>query len=78
MTSARYDITVRGHLDQERWPHWFDGLQVALQPDGTTMLSGLVADQAALHGLLARVRDLGLVLIGVQRYESTQERNETR
>jgi len=70
MTSARYDITVRGHLDHSRWPHWFDGLRVTQQADGTTMLSGLVADQAALHGLLARVRDLGLVLIGVQRYES--------
>ena len=70
MTSARYDITVRGHLDHNRWPHWFDGLRVTQQADGTTMLSGLVADQAALHGLLAKVRDLGLVLIGVQRYES--------
>ena len=78
MTSAHYDFTVKGHLDHERWPHWFDGLQVAPQPDGTTMLSGPVADQAALHGLLAKVRDLGLVLIAVQRYESTQERNETR
>ena len=78
MASAYYDITVRGHLDQERWPHWFDGLRVTQQADGMTMLSGPVADQAALHGLLARVRDLGLVLIAVQRYESTQERNETR
>ena len=73
MTSAHYDITVKGHLDRLRWPHWFDGLRVAPQPDGTTMLSGPVADQAALHGLLAKVRDLGLVLIAVQRFESDSE-----
>jgi hypothetical protein len=69
MTAAHYDITVQGHLDADRWPHWFDGLQVSLRADGATLLSGPVADQAMLHGLLGKVRDLGLVLVALQRFE---------
>jgi hypothetical protein len=61
---GRYEIRVRGHLDT-RWAAWFDGLTLTRDSDGTTIIDGLVADQAALHGLLQKVRDLGLPLISV-------------
>jgi hypothetical protein len=61
-----YQIRVRGHLG-ERWAEWFDGLQITNEANGEAVLAGPVADQAALHGLLARVRDLGLPLIAVSR-----------
>ena len=59
-----YEIRVKGHLDS-RWAAWFDGLAIAYGSDGTTMIHGPVADQAALHGLLQKIRDLGLPLISV-------------
>ena len=59
-----YEIRVRGHLDA-RWAAWFDGLCLTHQSDGTTLIQGTVVDQAALHGLLGKVRDLGLPLIAV-------------
>lgn len=62
-----YEIRVEGHLD-EVWSGWFEGLSLTRGPEGVTVLAGPVADQAALHGLLARVRDLGLVLVSVTRY----------
>ena len=61
-----YEIRVKGHLDV-RWADWFDGLTVTQESDGTTVLSGSVVDQAALHGVLGKVRDLGLPLIAVNR-----------
>ena len=61
-----YEIRIKGHLNA-RWADWFDGLTLTQESDGTTLLSGPVVDQAALHGLLAKVRDLGLPLIAVQR-----------
>ena len=61
---GRYEIRVKGHLDT-RWGAWFDGLAIAHGSDGTTMIHGPVADQAALHGLLQKIRDLGLPLISV-------------
>jgi hypothetical protein len=61
---GRYEIRVKGHLDT-RWAAWFDGLTIAHGSDGTTIIHGPVADQAALHGLLQKVRDLGLPLISV-------------
>jgi len=61
---GRYEIRLSGHL-HERWAAWFDGLSVTHQDDGTTVVSGALPDQAALHGLLQRVRDLGLPLISV-------------
>ena len=61
---AHYEIQVAGHLDQ-RWVEWFDGLTLTHQSDGTTVLHGPVVDQTALHGLLQKVRDLGLPLVSV-------------
>src|SRR3954454_11122021 len=60
----RCEIRIRGHLDG-RWAAWFDGLALIAEPDGTTVLAGPLADQAALHGLLQKVRDIGLPLISV-------------
>ena len=59
-----YEIRLSGHLDQ-RWSEWFDGLTLTHQSDGTTVLHGPVVDQTALHGLLQKVRDLGLPLVSV-------------
>ncbi len=61
---AAYELRVQGHLDQ-RWSAWFDGFTITHQNDGTTILHGVVRDQAELHGLLAKVRDLGTALISV-------------
>jgi hypothetical protein len=61
---GRYEIRLKGHLDA-RWANWFEGLSFAHESDGTTILSGPVVDQAALHGLLRKVRDLGLPLLSV-------------
>jgi hypothetical protein len=63
--SNRYAIRVKGHLDQ-RWVDWFDGLTLTRESAGTTLLEGPLADQAALHGVLTRIRDLGLPIISVQ------------
>jgi hypothetical protein len=64
-----YEIKVEGHLEQALWTEWFDGMAVTLDAEGSTSLVGPVADQAVLHGLLAKVRDLGLVLIAVHRVD---------
>ncbi len=61
-----YEIRLKGHLEP-RWADWFDGVTLTRESDGTTVLSGSVVDQAALHGLLGKVRDLGLPLIAVNR-----------
>ena len=59
-----YQITVKEYLE-ESWSTWFDGLTITHSPDGTTILAGPVRDQTALHGLLAKLRDLGLTLVAV-------------
>jgi hypothetical protein len=61
---GRYEIRVKGHLGT-RWAAWFGGLTLTHGGDGTTIIHGPVADQAALHGLLQKIRDLGLPLISV-------------
>jgi hypothetical protein len=63
-----YRIQVKGILDC-KWSDWFDGFVITPQPDDETLLVGTVKDQAALHGLLAKIRDLGLPLLTVQRIE---------
>lgn len=62
--SPHYEFRIGGHLD-EHWSTWFDNLALSRNADGTTTLRGTVTDQAALHGLLANVRDLGLTLISL-------------
>ena len=62
----KYEIRVEGIIDQS-WSEWFDGMQITSEPGGEMELAGEVADQAALHGLLTRVRDVGLALVSVLR-----------
>src|SRR5215210_4094080 len=66
-----YEIRIKGHLDN-RWADWFDGLTITREENGNTLLTGPVIDQAALHGLLRKVRDLGLPLIAVMHIEPKQ------
>ena len=66
-----YEIRVKGYLDS-RWADWFDGLSFTHESEGTTILYGPVVDQAALHGLLRKVRDLGLPLISVTHTQTRQ------
>lgn len=66
----QYEIRIEGHLDA-RWSAWFDGLRLVVEDDGTTTLHGPVADQAALHGLLQRLRDLGVPLVSVAQVDRT-------
>ena len=67
-----YEIRVKGHLDASRL-RWLEGLDVSLDPNGEMVISGPILDQAALHGLLNRIRDLGLQLLLVQRMDITWE-----
>ena len=66
-----YEIRVRGHL-ASRWADWFDGISLTNESDGTTSIQGLVIDQAALHGVLHRLRDTGLPLISVTQLDPFQ------
>ena len=68
---GRYEIRLKGHLDS-RWTAWFDGLTLTHDSDGTTIIHGPVADQAALHGLLQKVHDLGLPLVSVTQVQPDQ------
>jgi hypothetical protein len=70
-----YQIQVKGILDS-KWSDYFDGLSISPQPDDETLLSGPVADQAALHGVLAKVRNMGLPLLSVKRVEDQDRRVE--
>jgi hypothetical protein len=63
-TPAGYELRIQGHLDP-RWSTWFGGLAITHDEDGTTTLRGVVTDQSELHGLLAKVRDLGITLLSV-------------
>ena len=66
-----YQIRIKGHLGGQ-WSDWFEGLTITLEENGDTLLTGPVVDQAALHGLLKRVRDLGMPLLSVNRVEPGQ------
>ncbi len=70
----QYEICIKGNLDH-RWSHWFEGLTIALKDNGETLLSGPVVDQAALYGLLIKVRDLGLPLVSVMPTQPEQTEN---
>ncbi len=77
-----YQIRVKGHLGRQ-WTDWFGSLTITLEDNGNTLMTGPVADQAALHGMLRKVRDLGLPLVSVIHVEnasivkSTAKENET-
>jgi hypothetical protein len=66
-----FEIRLKGHLDSQ-WTDWFGGLSITLEEDGTTLLTGPVIDQAALHGLLKKIRDLGMPLVSVSPLEPDQ------
>ena len=78
-----YQIRIKNHLDSH-WTDWFNGMAITLEEDGVTVLTGPVADQAALHGLLKKVRDLGMPLVSVvqiqvldsHQNDSKKEKNE--
>ncbi len=72
--TAYYEIHLRGQLSA-RWADWFDGMTITLDNNGDTLLSGPVVDQAALHGLLKKVRDVGLTLLSVNsvKQEGTED-----
>ncbi|RPI78911.1 MAG: hypothetical protein EHM41_24305 [Chloroflexi bacterium] len=67
-----YHIKINGHLD-DSWAEWFDGLTISNQEDGEALLSGLIQDQTALHGILNRISNLGLTLISL---EAVQEEDQ--
>jgi hypothetical protein len=71
-----YHIRVKGVLNEE-WSDWFEGMNVEAQPRGETLLTGPVADQAALHGLLHKIRDMGLPLVSVKRVDM-EDQSEAR
>ena len=71
---AHYELRIEGHLD-EYWSAWFGGLTLIREDDGTTTLRGAVTDQAELHGLLAKVRDLGTTLISVKPIDTPGRRH---
>jgi hypothetical protein len=66
-----YQIRIKGHLGRQ-WTNWFEGLTITLEEDGDTLMSGPVVDQAALHGLLKKVRDLGMTLLSVNPVEPSR------
>jgi hypothetical protein len=68
-----HEIRVQGHLD-ERWTDWLEGLAISHESDGTTTLTGPLADQAALHGVLNRIRDLALPIVSVRRLSPDGQR----
>ena len=70
--SMAYQIRIKGHLGRQ-WTDWFDGLAITLEDNGDTLLTGSVVDQAALHGLLRKVRDLGAPLVSVSPVEPESE-----
>ena len=66
--TAQYEIKIQGQLDQS-WTDWFDGMAITEDEDNNTLLNGEVIDQSALHGLLKKIRDLGLTILVVQHIE---------
>jgi hypothetical protein len=75
--SAVYEIRIKGHLGSQ-WRAWFENLTITALEDGDTLLTGPVIDQAALYGLLRKVRDLGMPLVSVNRRDTSTEQKETK
>ena len=75
--AGQYEIRLQGHLEA-RWAAWFDGLTLTRERDGTTLIHGPVVDQAALHGLLQKVRDVGLPLVSVRNVEPDSHPTDPR
>jgi len=71
-----FEIRIKGHLDGQ-WTDWFEGLTITLEEKGDTLLTGPVIDQAALYGLLRKVRDLGMPLVSVTRLDSGRQNRPT-
>jgi hypothetical protein len=71
-----YEIRVEGHLS-DHWSPWFDGLSIQIVPNGDTKLTGLLSDQAALYGVLAKIHNLNLVLISVTRLCAKENKTES-
>jgi hypothetical protein len=71
---TRYQIRIKGQLDSQ-WSEWFEGMTIMPEDNGDTVLTGLVVDQAALHGLLKKVRDLGMPLVSVSPVEPGQAKS---
>lgn len=71
-TGIDYEIKVRGYLE-EHWSDWLGGLEITRDAQGYSLLTGTVPDQAALHGILAQIRDLGLPLVSLTPYDATAE-----
>jgi hypothetical protein len=69
-----FQIRIQGHLSQQ-WTDWFDGLIITLEEDGNTLLNGPVVDQSALHGILKRIRDLGMPLLSVNSADANEATN---
>lgn len=69
-----FQIRIQGHLSQQ-WMNWFDGLVITLEEDGNTLLSGPVVDQSALHGILKKIRNLGMPLLSVNSVDPDQATN---
>ncbi|HNE02888.1 MAG TPA: hypothetical protein PKL78_13425 [Anaerolineales bacterium] len=67
-----FRIRIQGHLGQQ-WTNWFDGLTITLEEDGNTLLAGLVTDQSALHGVLKKIRDLGMPLLSVHAIDPDEQ-----
>jgi hypothetical protein len=74
---VKYEIRIEDGLD-EGWTAWFDGMQIINEPCGVTVITGVVADQSALHGVLAKVRDLGLPLLSLQRIDSEHRQDQSK
>ena len=70
-----YQVRLEGHLSRQ-WTEWFEGLTITLEEDGSTLLTGTVIDQAALHGLLKKVRDLGIPLLSINSVGISPQDNE--
>lgn len=73
---VQYRIWVKGEL-REQWSAWFAGMTIEAEPDGTSVLQGVLLDQAALHGVLARIRDLGLPLLSLEQVANVGDKEHS-